>query len=85
MVLGTDGALHVINPQSGKVTRRTPVVEPWSEPLDWQQPRPTRRVTGTLAYATEPATSTLHIVDTTTGKTVDSATLPHVPNELSGV
>jgi hypothetical protein len=85
LVLGTDGALHVIDPDSGEVTQRTVVVDPWIEPRDWQQPRPTLHVDGILAYITEPATSELHIVDVTTGKTVDSVTLPHVPNELSGV
>jgi hypothetical protein len=85
LVLGTDGALHVVDPDSGKVTRRTRVVRAWSEPLDWQQPRPTLHVDGILAYVTEPATSELHVVDLTSGKTVDSVTLPHVPNELSGV
>lgn len=85
LVLGTDGALHVVDQNSGKVTRRTPVVESWSEPLDWQQPRPTLHVDGILAYVTEPATSELHVVDVTSGKTLQSVTLPHVPNELTGV
>jgi hypothetical protein len=85
LVLGTDGALHVLDPDSGEVTRRTAVVDEWSEPLDWQQPRPTLHVDGILAYVTEPAASQLHIVDVTTGKLLQSATLPHVPNEVSGV
>ena len=84
LVLGTDGAIHVIDPQLGEVVDRIEVVGEWSEPADWQEPRPTLRVVGAKAYVTEPATSSIHLVDLGSGDVVRSAELPYVPNELSG-
>jgi hypothetical protein len=61
------------------------VVAPWSEPLEWQDPRPTLHVEGDTAWVTEPATSSVHVVDLTTRTVVATHALPEVPNELSGV
>jgi hypothetical protein len=85
LVLGTDGAIHVIDPQSGQLVNSIPVVAPWAEPTDWQQPRPVLKVVGSYGYVTEPATSRIYLVDLGNGQVVRSAQLPHVPNELSGV
>lgn len=85
LVLGTDGSLHVIDPDSGEVTDRIAVTAPWSEPTDWQQPRPTLMVDEDIAYVTEPSTSTIHVVYLPQNKVVDSVELPQVPNEISGV
>ncbi|MFB7032369.1 zinc metallochaperone AztD, partial [Streptomyces sp. NPDC056295] len=56
LVLGTDGRIHVIDPEAGKVTRTIPVIGTWQEPLDWQQPRPALFVRDHTAYVTDPAT-----------------------------
>ncbi|OLT29685.1 hypothetical protein BJF82_16035 [Kytococcus sp. CUA-901] len=85
LVLGTDGELHVIDPESGEVTDELAVVQAWEEPAEWQEPRPTLFVHGQFGFVTEPASSALHIVDLDSMQVIDSATLPHVPNELSGV
>jgi len=85
LVLGTDGALHKIDPESGTITRRIPVVEEWSEPLEWQQPRPTLFVQDHTAYVTDPAEQNLHAVDLETGEVTTTAELPHVPNEITGI
>lgn len=85
LVLGTDGALHVIDPLSGAVTSTFPVVAAWEEPENWQEPRPTLFVQGSTAFVTEPASRTIHAVDVKTGKVATSAQLDVVPNELSGV
>jgi hypothetical protein len=85
LVLGTDGQIHVIDPAAGAVTRRIPVVAPWQEPLEWQQPRPAIFVRGGTAYVSEPATNTVHAVDIAGGTKTASVTLPATPNELSGV
>lgn len=85
LVLGTDGALHVIDPLTGAVTAKIPVVGAWEEPEVWQDPRPTLFVLGSRAYVTEPATSSIHAVDLKTGKVVKSAELAHAPNEMTGV
>ena len=85
LVLGTDGALHVIDPDTAELTARIPVTDAWEEPLDWQQPRPTLFVLGGTAYVTDPARRALHAVDLAAGAVVRSADLEHVPNELDGV
>ena len=85
LVLGTDGALHVIDPDSGDITKRIPTVEEWTEPLEWQAPRPTLFVQGHTAYVTDPAEQKLHAVDLEAGKLVSTAELPHVPNEITGI
>ncbi|MGO2810204.1 MAG: zinc metallochaperone AztD [Brevibacterium aurantiacum] len=85
LVLGTDGKLNVIDPESGKITDSHPVTEAWKEPVDWQQPRPTLFVQGEKAYVSEPDKSQLHIVDLATGEVEKSAELPHASNEVTGV
>lgn len=84
LVLGTNGALHVIDPETGKVDKKIPVVGEWQEPLDWQQPRPTLFVRDDTAYVSEPGTRQLHAIDIESGKKVTSVTLPKSTNELSG-
>ncbi|MEV8319789.1 zinc metallochaperone AztD [Streptomyces sp. NPDC059900] len=85
LVLGTDGAIHVIDPASGKVEKKIPAVGKWQEPLDWQQARPTLFVRGNTAYVSDPSKKALHAIDLATGKKTTSVTLPESTNELSGV
>lgn len=85
LVLGTDGALHVIDPATAAVKNVFPVTAPWEEPLDWQQPRPTLFVNGHTAYVTDPASKSISAVDIETGKVTGTGTLETVPNELTGV
>jgi outer membrane protein assembly factor BamB len=85
LVLGTDGKIHVIDPEAGKVTKTIPVTGSWQEPLEWQQPRPALFVRDHTAYVTDPATKKIHAVDIETGKKLASGTLPQAPNEISGV
>ncbi|MDJ0401322.1 hypothetical protein L612_001300000860 [Rhodococcus rhodochrous J38] len=84
LVLGTDGSLHMIDPDSGEIVRRIEVLEPWTEPDEWQAPRPALEVQGGTAFVTDPATDSLYAVDVTSGA-IRSAELPHTPNEISGV
>lgn len=85
LVLGTDGAIHVIDPESGTVAERIPVIEEWSEPLDWQQPRPALEVRGHTAYVTDPGESSVHAVDLESGEITASVVLDRVPSELATV
>ncbi|MFC3964836.1 zinc metallochaperone AztD [Nocardia jiangsuensis] len=85
LVLGTDGALHVIDPVRATVTRSIPVIAPWQEPLEWQQPRPALFVRGGAAYVSDPATGQVHRIDLANGERTATVTLPGAPNELSGV
>ncbi|MFL3867401.1 hypothetical protein LT966_12365 [Streptomyces griseobrunneus] len=85
LVLGTDGGLHVIDPDTGTIEKKIPAVGAWQEPLDWQQARPTLFVRGHVAYVSEPGRKALHAIDIETGKKIRSVTLPKSTNELSGV
>ncbi|MEU0133942.1 zinc metallochaperone AztD [Streptomyces sp. NPDC006296] len=85
LVLGTDGAVHVIDPETGDVEKKIPAVGEWQEPLDWQQPRPTLFVRDHTAYVSDPSKSALHAIDLESGKKRASVTLPKSTNELSGV
>ncbi len=84
LVLGTDGKLHVIDPESGEITRSTQVVDAWEEPTEWQQARPTLHVQDETAYVTDPSTKTLHMVDIASGEVIRSGVLPVVPDEVDG-
>ncbi|MEU6840520.1 zinc metallochaperone AztD [Streptomyces sp. NPDC046716] len=84
LVLGTDGVLHVIDPETGKVEKKIEAVGGWTEPLDWQQPRPTLFVRDHTAYVSEPGKRQLHAFDLDSGEKLTSVTLPKGTNELSG-
>ncbi|MFJ8749983.1 zinc metallochaperone AztD [Streptomyces sp. NPDC102441] len=85
LVLGTDGKIHVIDPETGKVTRRISALGPWQEPLDWQQPRPALFVRDHTAYVSDPSSKKLMAIDIESGKQLVATELPKAPNELSGV
>ncbi|MFX4272410.1 zinc metallochaperone AztD [Propionibacteriaceae bacterium Y1685] len=85
LVLGTDGRLHVIDPDTGKVTQRIKVTAPWKESATWQDPRPTLLVEDSFAWVTEPGTKQLHVVHLPSATVVDTVELPEMPNELVGV
>lgn len=85
LVLGTDGKVHIIDPEKGEVVDRVSVLDEWREPLDWQQARPTLFVRGGTAYVTDPEQKRVHAIDLSTGKKKAGETLPKKPNELTGV
>ncbi len=82
LVLGTDGAVHVLDPESGERTSRIEVVDRWREPLDWQQPRPALHVVDETAYVTDPRHDRVHVVDLRRGTVTSTLELPHMPNEI---
>ncbi len=84
LVLGTNGVLHVIDPETGKVEKKIDAVGDWTEPLDWQQPRPTLFVRDHTAYVSEPGKRQLHSFELDSGEKLTSVTLPKATNELSG-
>lgn len=85
IVLGTDGALHVIDQNTGAMTARIPVIDEWTEPAEWQEPRPALFVQGSTAYVTDPTNKRIHAVDLEQGIATESTELPQVPRELTGV
>lgn len=82
-VLATDGSIHVLDPTTGELVDEFPVVEPWEGPVEWQDAHPAITVNGDIAYVTEPAASTVHAVDLTTGEVTASKKLDATPNELA--
>lgn len=82
-ILSTNGSIHVLDPKDGKIVNEFPVIKAWEGPADWQDAHPAIVVNGNTAYVTEPAASTVHSVDLTTGKVTASAKLDVVPNEIA--
>jgi hypothetical protein len=83
LVLGTDGKLHVIDPSSGTITESVALMGSWTEPDEWQSPRPTLKVSGDIAYVSDPATKSIMSVDLTKGTVITKTTLAAAPNELA--
>ncbi|SDK27853.1 hypothetical protein SAMN05428985_103370 [Nocardioides sp. YR527] len=82
-ILATDGSIHVLDPATGKITDEFPVVKPWEGPAEWQDPHPAIKVSGDIAYVTEPASNTVHAVDLTSGEVTASVELSEQPNEIA--
>ncbi|OUE30427.1 hypothetical protein BFL35_10230 [Clavibacter michiganensis] len=82
-ILGSDGAIHVLDPATGELTDSFPVVEPWESPVEWQDPHPAIVVADGVGYVTEPASKEVHAVDLTTGEVLSSTTLEVTPNEMA--
>jgi outer membrane protein assembly factor BamB len=83
-LLGTDGAIHVLDPATGEIGDSYPVVDPWEGPAEWQNPHPALSVAGDTAYVADPANKQVHAVDLTTGEiTASSPALAAEPNEMA--
>ncbi|SEJ58489.1 hypothetical protein [Demequina mangrovi] len=85
LVLGTDGALRVIDSATGDVLRSIDVIDAWEAPEEWQTAHPALTVLAGMAYVTEPATGTLHIVDYVGGEVWKSVEVGVATNEIVGV
>ena len=82
-VLASDGAIHVLDPATGAFTDAFDVIDAWEGPAEWQDAHPAIKVSGDIAYVTEPAKNAVHAVDLTTGEVVKSVTLEQTPNEIA--
>lgn len=85
VVLGTDGALYVIDPATGRQIARHQVIDPWVEPVEWQDPMPLVEVLGGLAYVSDPAADALVAVDVLTGTEVARTGLDVDVTEVAAV
>lgn len=85
LVLAADGNLRVLDPATGERVRTIAVTAAWEVPEAWQAAHPALTVLGGMAYVTEPATSTVHVVDYVEGEVWKSVEVPHAPIELVGV
>ncbi|WP_317229637.1 zinc metallochaperone AztD [Clavibacter sp. MX14-G9D] len=82
-IIGSDGAIHVLDPETGELTDAFPVIDAWESPVEWQDPHPAIVVADGVGYVTEPATQEIHAVDLTTGEVLASSTLEVTPNEMA--
>ncbi|MEX0153238.1 zinc metallochaperone AztD [Microbacterium sp. LMI1-1-1.1] len=82
-ILASDGAIHVFDLEAGEFTDSFPVIDAWEGPVEWQDAHPAIKVSGDVAYVTEPAKNMVHSVDLTTGEVLASATLEVTPNEIA--
>ena len=85
LVLAEDGQLHVLDPESGDHIEALQVIDEWTEPDEWQQPRPAIQVIGTIAYVTDPAEQTIIMVDLEEMEVINTSELDFIPNELAAV
>ena len=85
LVLGTDGNLRIIDPETAEITKSIPVTDAWEEPTQWQQPRPTLFVQGEKAFITEPGAHSIHVVDLSSGEVEQSVNVGKEFNEITGV
>ncbi|MBF4600509.1 hypothetical protein ITJ55_06780 [Frigoribacterium sp. VKM Ac-1396] len=82
-LIGTDGAVHVLDPATGELTASWPVIDAWQGPAEWQEAHPAIVVAGDVGYVTEPATNGVHAIDLTTGEVLTSTRLDVTPNEIA--
>lgn len=82
-LIGSDGALHVLDPGTGQLTASYPVVDAWESPVKWQDPHPALTIADGTAYVTDPAADSIHAVDLATGEVVATGELVVTPNEIA--
>jgi hypothetical protein len=85
LVLGTDGKLHVIDPEKAKITASIPVLDEWEEPMEWQEPRPAIITLDGSVYVTDPAKQSIHAVDLVEERVWNTVELGVAPNEIVGI
>ena len=75
----------MIDEETGEVTAEYPVIEPWKEKDEWQEPGPILKVAGNTAYVTDAEAQKLVAVDLETGETVLEKDLEFAPVEMAVV
>ncbi|MDR1295359.1 MAG: hypothetical protein LBK59_10500 [Bifidobacteriaceae bacterium] len=85
LVLGTDGALHVLDVDAATVTGSYPVIDPWEVPEDWTAPSPKLMVLEGMVYIVDTTAKALVVVDPVTGEIWKTVDLGVVPGEMAGV
>ncbi|MGO1193775.1 MAG: hypothetical protein ACTMHH_07870, partial [Nesterenkonia sp.] len=85
LVMAEDGHLHVLDSGTGEQITSIEVMQQWTEPDQWQEPRPAIQVVNDIAYITDPAEQQIHMVDLVELEVINSADLDVVPNELTAV
>ncbi|MGO1410161.1 MAG: zinc metallochaperone AztD [Microbacterium sp.] len=83
-ILGSDGAIHVLDPSTGELTASHPVIDEWESPADWQDEHPAMTTDGETAYVADVANSRIVSVDLATGEILtEGPALPAAPGEIA--
>lgn len=85
VVLGLDGALHVVDLAAGAVTASIPAIEAWAAPEGHGTPTPGVVVHDGVAYVTEPAANRVTAVDLDTASILAEAELEMAPRQAAVV
>ena len=85
LVLSEDGALRVIDAETGDQLDELDVVDPWTAPDGTQDARPAISVVGDVAYITEPDSQAIHMVDLNDLEVINESELDFVPNVIAAV
>ncbi|MBD8507416.1 hypothetical protein HT102_13080 [Hoyosella sp. G463] len=84
LVLGTDGAIHVIDPSTGELIRAIAVIDAWEAPESWRDPRPMLHAKGNTAYVSDPRGNSVHAIDLASEE-IRSTQLDATPTGLAAV
>lgn len=82
LVLTYDGNLTVIDEESGEITNRIPVIQPWEQKKAWQEPGPILKTAGEMAYVTDAENQELIVVNLVNGEVEQRHELGFAPVEL---
>ncbi|WP_119695973.1 zinc metallochaperone AztD [Microbacterium halotolerans] len=83
-VLGSDGAIHVLDPGTGELTASYPVIDEWESPAEWQDEHPALVTDGEVGYVADVANSRIVSVDLATGEILtEGPALPAAPGEIA--
>ena len=80
IVIGTDGALRVVDLASGTVTT-VPAIAEWEKTEDWKEDRPYLAVAGDTLWITDPFAGAIHTLDLTTNA-LETAEVDGKPGRL---
>lgn len=82
LVLGTDGVLSEIEVETGAVVSSIPVVDAWTIPESYTEPRPTLASADGVVWVADPAAEEVHAIDLESGSVSVTAELPQAPRQL---
>ncbi|MFW9034156.1 hypothetical protein [Corynebacterium striatum] len=83
LVLTYDGKLNVIDPESGKVTKKIDAISEWRENEEWQLPGPILKSVDGYAYVTDANKKELVVIDLFEGKEINRFKLDIKPTEMA--
>lgn len=83
LVLTYDGKLNVIDPESGKVSKKIDAISEWRENEEWQLPGPILKSVDGYAYVTDANKKELVVIDLFEGKEINRFKLDIKPTEMA--